>query len=328
MPSRHCRLTGNLLLAVAAFVGSVGEESQADEGGGSFWQPGQAASYAAVLGDSGFSFDIVYFQRSGSISAERPIILGGNIAAGYSTTNSFLYLTPTYTFAQPVLGGQFAVSAALPVGREQTSISGTLSAVGGPTISATRSEALTALGDISPMATLKWARGPNDFMAYATVNLPTGYYSPTNIASIGLGRWAVDEGAAYTFLSRSGFEASITAGVTENFMNPSTQYQSGVDGHLDLGLSYSANTDGYVGVVGYVYRQLSADGGPAARLGPFESRVMGAGPQLGYAFTVGRARLDVNLRGYKEFEAHDRPEGWNAWLTVTVSGVRRATAGR
>lgn len=308
------------LLAGALAFGSGPRPAQADESGGSFWQPGQNASFVAVPGDPGFSLDVVYLQRSAGISAERSILVGGSIAAGYQTTNSFIYLTPTYTFADAVLGGQLAVSGTLPMGRDQTSISGVLTAPGGAGVAASRTEAVTGLGDISPTITLKWATGPHNLMGYLTANLPTGYYSPTNIASPGLGRWALDGGVGYTFLSQSGFEASLTAGITQNFMNPSTQYQTGVDGHLDLGVTYSAKSKGYVGLVGYVYRQLSGDSGPGARLGSFESSVNGVGPQAGYSFAVGAVQVDLNLRAYKEFDAHNRPEGWNAWLTLTLSG--------
>ena len=33
--------------------------------------------------------------------------------------------------------------------------------------------------------------------------------------------------------------------------------------------------------------------------------------------------MDLNLRGYKEFAAQNRPEGWNAYLTLSLSAVMR-----
>jgi hypothetical protein len=79
----------------------------------------------------------------------------------------------------------------------------------------------------------------------------------------------------------------------------------------------------YVGAVGYLYTQLSPDTGGPALLGDFRSRVAGAGPQAGWSFTAGPIAVDVNLRGYKEFAAQNRPEGWNVWLTVSLSAAKR-----
>ena len=152
---------------------------------------------------------------------------------------------------------------------------------------------------------------------------PVGAYDPNRLAGVGLGHWALDAGMGYTFLSPGGFEFSLTAGMTYNFVNPSTQYQSGMDGHIDLGTSYALSEQVYVGAVGYLYNQLSPDTGGPALLGDFRSRVAGAGPQAGWSFTAGPVAVDVNLRGYKEFAAQNRPEGWNAWLTVSLSAAKR-----
>jgi len=29
----------------------------------------------------------------------------------------------------------------------------------------------------------------------------------------------------------------------------------------------------------------------------------------------------LNFKGYKEFDAENRPEGWNAWVTFAISPV-------
>ncbi len=43
------------------------------------------------------------------------------------------------------------------------------------------------------------------------------------------------------------------------------------------------------------------------------------GPQIGYIFPVGYMQGYLNLKGYWEFEAENRPEGWNVWLTFAIS---------
>ena len=53
-------------------------------------------------------------------------------------------------------------------------------------------------------------------------------------------------------------------------------------------------------------------------LGDFKSRVAAIGPQVGYLFKVKDRQWYANLKGYWEFDAQNRPEGWNVWLTVSI----------
>lgn len=46
---------------------------------------------------------------------------------------------------------------------------------------------------------------------------------------------------------------------------------------------------------------------------------MPIGPQIGYLFPVGEMQGYLNLKGFKEFGAENRPEGWNAWLTFALT---------
>ena len=71
--------------------------------------------------------------------------------------------------------------------------------------------------------------------------------------------------------------------------------------------------------MGYFYDQLSCDSGSGDRVGCFESRVVGLGPQIGYLFPIGNMQGYLNLKAYGEFDGSDRPSGWNAWLTFAIS---------
>src|SRR5262249_57563990 len=70
---------------------------------------------------------------------------------------------------------------------------------------------------------------------------------------------------------------------------------------------------------GHVYDQLTGDDGCAPVLCPFKSRVIGVGPQIGYIFPVAGMQGYLNLKGYGEFDAANRPDGWNVWLTFVLS---------
>src|SRR5262249_11521151 len=136
----------------------------------------------------------------------------------------------------------------------------------------------------------------------------------------GLGHVSIDAGGGYTYFNpQSGWEASAVAGLTYNFTNPSLDYQNGIDAHLDWGVSKFLSKQVHVGLVGYAYQQLPPDSGSGATLGDFKSRVFGVGPQVGFLFPVGDLQGYLNLKAYKEFAAEHRPEGWNAWVTLSLS---------
>jgi hypothetical protein len=117
----------------------------------------------------------------------------------------------------------------------------------------------------------------------------------------------------------TGKEFSAVLGFTYNFENSSTQYQNGVDVHLDWGASQFISKQTHIGLVGYAYQQLSCDSGAGNRVGCFESRVFGLGPQIGHIIPLGDLQGYLNFKAYKEFGAQHRPEGWNAWLTFVIS---------
>ena len=140
------------------------------------------------------------------------------------------------------------------------------------------------------------------------------------LANIGIGHGAVDGGLGYTYLDqKTGHEFSAVGGLTYNLVNPATDYQNGVDFHLDMAASQFLTKQLLVGAVGYVYDQLSPDRGCAPIICPFESRVSGVGPQIGYIFPIGNMQGYVNVKGYYEFDSHDRASGWNTWLTFSIS---------
>ena len=157
-------------------------------------------------------------------------------------------------------------------------------------------------------------------MVYATGDVPVGAYDPVRLANIGIGHGAMDFGGGYTYFDpHSGNEFSGVVGFTYNFKNPDTQYQSGVDFHFDWGASKFLSKHAFVGIVGYAYQQVTDDSGQHPVLGAFRSRVLGVGPQFGYLFPVGDMQGYLNVKAYGEFDAVNRPSGWNTWLTFSIS---------
>ena len=129
--------------------------------------------------------------------------------------------------------------------------------------------------------------------------------------------------AATYFNPQTGHELSGVLGFTYNFKNPYTDYQNGVDAHFDWAMSQFLSKQVHVGIVGYFYNQLTGDSGTGATLGDYKSRVAGIGPQIGFIFPAGDMQGYLNLKGYAEFDARDRPSGYNVWLTFAISPPSR-----
>ncbi len=333
--SKFRRLLRKLSLALTtALLLASFQVVHADEGGVSFWLPGQFGSLAAVPQTPGWSLGAVYYHTSvrgsGAVAAAREIEIGRfpatvnvSLNANLNAQADLLFLAPTYTFASPVLGGQLAIGVTGIFGRSAASIDGTLTAnIGG--LAATRmgsiSDSITSVGDLYPMMTLKWNRGANNYMTYVTGDIPVGAYDSNRLANIGIGHGAIDGGGGYTYFNpATGHEFSGVAGFTYNFKNPDTQVQSGVDFHFDWGASQFLSKQVFVGLVGYAYQQITDDTGGHPILGGFRSRVLGVGPQIGYIFPIGKMQGYLNLKGYGEFDAANRPSGWSTWLTFSIS---------
>ncbi len=317
--------------ATAAALIFFPEISRADESGISFWLPGLYGSLSATPTTPGWSVATIYYHTtvnaSGAAAVSREFQVGRfsptvniNLNVALAGQADLQFIAPTYTFAQPVLGGQLSATVAGIWGRNSASVAGTLTGPLGNTFGGTLQDTLVSYGDLYPTLKLKWNNGVNNYMVYAAGDIPVGDYSPNRLANIGIGHGAIDLGAGYTYLNpATGTELSGVGGFTYNFKNPDTQYQSGIDFHFDWGVSQFLSKQVFVGFVGYAYQQITDDFGQPAILGGFRSRVFGVGPQLGYIFKIGDNQAFLGVKGYGEFAAENRPSGWNTWLTFSIS---------
>jgi hypothetical protein len=314
--------------------------ARADENGVSFWLPGTFGSFAAATQTPGWSGAFTYYHASWAAGSEVarsneirigriPVNVSATVNGGLDTWGDLFMGTANYVFDTPVLGGQASAGLTGLFGRVATnlgaSVTGNIAAPLGFGLAFFGNEQLAdavwGLGDLYPMLSLRWNFDNHSVMTYVTGDIPTGSYSATSLANIGIGHGAIDVGGAYTYLNtQTGQEASGTLGFTYNFANNATQYQNGVDMHFDFGAAQFFNEHLFFGPVGYIYQQIGCDQGAAPALGCFQSRVFGAGPQIGLLVPVGKNQGYVNFRGYKEFGAQNRPEGWNVRLTFAISG--------
>ena len=322
---------GALTLAVVFSVPGI---SLADEGGVSFWLPGQFGSLAAIPQQPGWALAIVNYYTSvsagGNVAAAREITIGRfnptvnvNLNVNLKADAELVLVNPSYTFATPVFGGQFALGMTGIVGGSSTGLNGTLTATAGP-ITVMRqgsiSDTVTSFGDLYPMASLRWNSGVNSWMTYLTGDIPVGAYNFSDLGNLGIGHGAIDTGVGYTYFNpQTGHEFSVVTGLTYNLTNTSTNYQNGVDWHLDWGASQFLTQQVQVGLVGYAYKEIGCDSGSGDLVGCFQSQVLGVGPQVGFIFPVAGMQGYLNFKAYAEFDGADRPSGWNAWVTFAIS---------
>ena len=318
MRARTANNRKQLLLLSAGVACMMGSQCvRADEGGVSFWLPGQFSSFAAVPGSPGWSLPMVYYHMDADVGASKNFPIGGNVVAGIDAGADLLLVVPAYTLANPVWGGQLVLSMAGIYGDVEIAADATLTGPGGNAITLAPRDSITGIGDLYPMATLKWNKGTSNYMAYVMGGVPVGEYDAGQLANVGTNHWSIDAGGGYTYLdTTSGLEYSSAIGVTYNFENSDTNYRNGVSSHLDLAVAQFLSPTWFVGVVGYGYYQLTGDSGSGARLGDFKSRVFAIGPQVG--MFLGERKVYLNFKGYYEFDARNRPEGWNAWITLMI----------
>jgi hypothetical protein len=244
---RRAAFRTRLLRALVASVtiGLAAPTAMADEGGVSFWLPGQFGSLAAVPTDPGFSLPLIYYHSSVDAGGGKNFVIGGQVRAGVDADADLVFVGPTYTFETPLLGGRPSISLIGAFGNRDVSADATLTGPRGNTLALNPQDSLFSGSDLYYPGSLRWNAGTHDFMTHVMGNFPIGDYEAGRLANIGIGHFSIDGGGGYTYFNpKNGRELSAVAGFTYNFEHPDTDYQNGVDFHLDWGASqFLSSTD-------------------------------------------------------------------------------------
>lgn len=297
------------------------QSALADEGGVGWWLPGFNGSLVSVPATPGLSWTTAYYHAQPSASGGASFSSGGQVRAGVKATADMVFFGPTYTFAEPFLGGLAAFAILGAGGHMKGTIDATLTGPGGAALSGSRTDTLWGFADVFFQGTLKWNQGVHNYMVYWMGSVPVGAYDPSRLANTGLGFGAIDGGFGYTYFNpQTGIEFSYLMGVTHAFENKDTNYQNGATFHLDWATSKFITKQAFVGIGGYLYNQFGCDSGSGATLGCFHSRVAGVGPQIGYVFPINeKTQGALVVKGFWEFSEQHRPAGWNAILALSLS---------
>ena len=170
------------LIVIGASCGVT--ESRADEGGVSFWLPGQYASLTAVPQTPGWSFGVIYYHTQASADADKAFQLGSQLRLGVDATGDLTVLAPTYVFANPLLGGQASAGLGVAAGYVQGNADAILTGPGGNQVSGSLRDDRWGFGDLYPNVSLRWNQGVHSTTVVLSGDIPVGAYDADRLANL------------------------------------------------------------------------------------------------------------------------------------------------
>ncbi len=316
------RLTKSFTLAAIVGVAVMFPLStHAEEGGSGHYMPGAAASFMDTLpGKPGLAIAnfFNFYDASASVSKLGGLITAGLDATAYSDTVVALYQTPL-----KLLGGYYAVGAAIPFvwmkARGEAQLTGPL----GQTITRTVRDTAGGIGDIMfyPFM-LGWTGLNKDLKCDVRLGIyaPTGDYDKGKLANLGKNYWTFEPMVSLSYISsKIGLELSAFAGMDFNTENNKTDYRTGTQFHLDLTIAEHLPLFGGiigVGANSFYYQQISGDSGSGATLGNFKGRTVGIGPVLSYATKIWNKDVCAEVKWLPEIDAKNRLKGDYVWFKL------------
>jgi hypothetical protein len=298
--------------------------THAEEGGSGHYMPGAAASFIDTLpGKPGLAIANFFNYYDASASVSKQLLFGGLITAGldataYSDTVVALYQTPL-----KLLGGYYAVGAAIPFVWMKVKAEVQLTGPLGRTITGGVSDKANGIGDITfyPFM-LGWTALNRDLKYDVRLGIyaPTGDYDTGKLANLGKNYWTFEPAISLSYISsKIGLELSAFAGMDFNTKNHKTDYKTGTQFHLDLTVAEHLPLFGGVIGVGanaFYYQQITGDSGEGAILGDFKGRTVGIGPVLSYATKIFKKDLVAEVKWLPEIDVKNRIKGDYIWFKL------------
>lgn len=275
--------------------------AQGAEGGFSGYPLGGAAFGAGMTPPPGTY--VTFLAGFYAAEIDGAVTIGGELfELGLEVSFLQTGINGTYVPNRTLFGGRPAISVTVPVG--YVDLEANVS-VGG--LSATRQVDGPGLGDISTRGQLGWEHGAFSHLIYIQGTVPSGRYGEGFYPSIGLNRWILDTGWAFTWTEQtSKLQFNGAFGFSFSAENEETNYKSGNDFHFEWAIGREITHGLMFGIVGYNYRQISGDSGSGAVLGAFKGSVDAIGVGISYATMIDTTPFVLNLRHFEEFNAERR----------------------
>lgn len=317
-PARAPRL---FLAATAAAFGLLAAgEASATEGGASLYLLGTGGPGAAILPPiEGVFLQNTLYHYDGKAQRDRQFLVGGNLVGGLKANINADFATAIWVPTTNVLGGAtLAWGLIVPAGVPAVDVDVVVAGPRGRTIAISRDEDRFTVGDPVLMSALSWKRGDVWIQTEALLNVPIGDYRAGHLSNLSFNRLALDTSLAVTW-KKSGWDVSGKTGVTFNGSNPSTDYNTGNEWHLEGSIEKALSPAWSLGVQAYYFDQISGDSGSGALLGDFKGQVTGIGATAAYNFKIaGKIPATLRLHGFKEMDAKNRLEGNSVFLDFSM----------
>jgi hypothetical protein len=300
-------------IGAGCLLGSTGD-GKAAEYGFSTYGLGGSAFGAGVTPPAGTYVTNVYAYYQGDIGST--ISFGGvTVNAGAEVNGFTTGLNILYVPERKVFGGNLGLSVTVPVGHVSVDANVTIG-----NLTVRESIEGWGFGDVVPRAQLGWQSGDFAHTVYFRVVAPTGFWERGFEPIIGFHRPGIDTGWAFTWEHKpSKLQFNGTAGLTFNFENTATDYQSGNEFHWEWAIGREVTTGLVLGIAGYDYRQIEHDSGPTAFSRTIKGRVDAIGAGLSYTTIIDKTPFVFNFRHYVEFNAEDR---WEGNATIASGTIR------
>ncbi len=309
-------LTAGLVLALAAGA----HQAQASEGGASLYLLGSGGPGNAIMPPlKGVFFDNQVYYYKGSGSADKQFVVGGNVVSGLDAKILADFATVLWVPTTDLHGVTVAFGAALPVGEPDVDVNVLLTGPRGNQVGVSASDSAFVVGDPIATAMLGWKTGDVHVQVSTMLNVPIGDYRKDELANLAFHRWAFDSSLALSWHdAKSGWDVSGKGGLTFNGENTYTDYKTGTELHLEAAVEKTFSPQWSAGLQGYYFKQVSADRGLGAKLGPFQGEASGIGATAAYNFKIGHMPATLRARAFSEFNVSNRLEGDSFWLGLSV----------
>jgi hypothetical protein len=294
--------------------------SFAAEDGQSFFIGGVHGALAGVTPPPGFYFSNSFYVYGGNEGANHTFQLGTKLVAGVRGDAELDLPTLVWVTPATLFGGSLGFNLSTPFGRAAASVNATLTGPRGLfSRSGSASDSTTTFGDPILGAFVGWSSGNFHWQIAESVNVPIGDYQSDALTNVALHRWVGDTSVSATWLDPAiGIDVSGATGITFNGNNPSTDYRTGTEFHVEGAVSKYLSKDFSIGPSAYFYDQLTGDSGSGDKLGSFEGRVAALGGVIGYNFVVDKIPISTSIKVYREFDVQNRLEGTAGWFTVSI----------